>query len=259
MKFQLATVATAILFVVAAFAAGAIPRRRPDRRRHRWRHRRRLHPRHGARRPQPRKPDPGSRWPSWRSSSWSGSCSSASAPCWWRPRRAPSPSSSPSSCRTSPSPSSRAPSSTPCAGPGNPRMIAVTLVSLALSLADSPQHEGTPPAAAPARPTGHGRPPRRPSPSTTPPRRARRRRRPTTAPGRRARRRGRRHGGGHDESLGAVMMHHVADGYVIEHPGVCARRAFAWNCEWDLADLRRRPPTTRRAPGPARSSSAGST
>jgi F-type H+-transporting ATPase subunit a len=41
------------------------------------------------------------------------------------------------------------------------------------------------------------------------------------------------HGGGHDESLGAVMMHHVADGYVIEHPGVC-RGGFAWNCETDL-------------------------
>ena len=31
----------------------------------------------------------------------------------------------------------------------------------------------------------------------------------------------RRHGGGHDESLGAVMMHHVTDGYVVEYPGVC--------------------------------------
>jgi F-type H+-transporting ATPase subunit a len=41
------------------------------------------------------------------------------------------------------------------------------------------------------------------------------------------------HGGGHDESLGAVMMHHVADGYVIEHPGVCDG-GFRWNCELDL-------------------------
>jgi F-type H+-transporting ATPase subunit a len=41
------------------------------------------------------------------------------------------------------------------------------------------------------------------------------------------------HGGGHDESLGAVMMHHVADGYVIEYPGVC-HGGFAWNCELDL-------------------------
>jgi F-type H+-transporting ATPase subunit a len=41
------------------------------------------------------------------------------------------------------------------------------------------------------------------------------------------------HGGGHDESLGAVMMHHVTDGYVIEHPGIC-HGGFAWNCELDL-------------------------
>lgn len=41
------------------------------------------------------------------------------------------------------------------------------------------------------------------------------------------------HGGGHDLSLGAVMMHHVTDGYVIEHPGVC-EGGFRWNCEWDL-------------------------
>jgi F-type H+-transporting ATPase subunit a len=41
------------------------------------------------------------------------------------------------------------------------------------------------------------------------------------------------HGGGHDESLGAVMMHHVADGPIIEYPGVC-HGGFAWNCEWDL-------------------------
>jgi F-type H+-transporting ATPase subunit a len=43
------------------------------------------------------------------------------------------------------------------------------------------------------------------------------------------------HGGGHDESLGAVMMHHVADGYVIEHPGVCGG-GFNWTCEWDLRE-----------------------
>jgi F-type H+-transporting ATPase subunit a len=43
------------------------------------------------------------------------------------------------------------------------------------------------------------------------------------------------HGGGHDESLGAVMMHHVADGYVIEYPGVC-HGGFAWNCEWNLRE-----------------------
>ena len=46
------------------------------------------------------------------------------------------------------------------------------------------------------------------------------------------------HGGGHDESLGAVMMHHVTDNYVIEHPGVCEKhgvRGFSWSCEWDLS------------------------
>jgi F-type H+-transporting ATPase subunit a len=43
-------------------------------------------------------------------------------------------------------------------------------------------------------------------------------------------------GGGHDESLGAVMMHHVADGYVLEHPGVC-HGGFAWNCETDLKEV----------------------
>ncbi len=51
-------------------------------------------------------------------------------------------------------------------------------------------------------------------------------------------------GGGHDESLGVVMMHHVADGYVIEHPGYCARPEdsadqgpkLRWNCEWRLKE-----------------------
>jgi F-type H+-transporting ATPase subunit a len=43
------------------------------------------------------------------------------------------------------------------------------------------------------------------------------------------------HEGGHDESLGAVMMHHVTDGYVIEHPGYC-NGGLAWNCEWDLRE-----------------------
>jgi len=41
------------------------------------------------------------------------------------------------------------------------------------------------------------------------------------------------HEGGHDESLGAVMMHHVADGSVIEYPGYC-HGELSWNCEWDL-------------------------
>ena len=43
------------------------------------------------------------------------------------------------------------------------------------------------------------------------------------------------HGGGHDTSLGTVMMHHVADGKVIEFPGYC-HGAFAFNCELDLAE-----------------------
>jgi len=41
------------------------------------------------------------------------------------------------------------------------------------------------------------------------------------------------HGGGHKADLGTVMMHHVADGYVIEFPGYC-EGALAFNCEWDL-------------------------
>jgi F-type H+-transporting ATPase subunit a len=44
------------------------------------------------------------------------------------------------------------------------------------------------------------------------------------------------HGGGHDTSLGAVMMHHVANGYLIEYPGVC-HGGFAWNCEIDLKEV----------------------
>jgi F-type H+-transporting ATPase subunit a len=42
------------------------------------------------------------------------------------------------------------------------------------------------------------------------------------------------HGEKHD--LGTVMMHHVADGYVIEFPGVC-HGGFAWNCEVDLKEV----------------------
>jgi F-type H+-transporting ATPase subunit a len=41
------------------------------------------------------------------------------------------------------------------------------------------------------------------------------------------------HGGGHDESLGGVMMHHVANGQTIEYPGRC-EGGFRWNCEVDL-------------------------
>jgi len=41
----------------------------------------------------------------------------------------------------------------------------------------------------------------------------------------------------HDESLGAVMMHHVADGYVLELPGLCQKHGepgFHWDCDLDL-------------------------
>jgi F-type H+-transporting ATPase subunit a len=44
------------------------------------------------------------------------------------------------------------------------------------------------------------------------------------------------HEAGHDESLGAVMMHHVADGHVIEHPGLC-HGGFSWTCELNLDAL----------------------
>jgi F-type H+-transporting ATPase subunit a len=40
---------------------------------------------------------------------------------------------------------------------------------------------------------------------------------------------------GHPQDLGSVMMHHVADGYVIEFPGRC-QGGFAWNCEWNLKE-----------------------
>jgi F-type H+-transporting ATPase subunit a len=53
--------------------------------------------------------------------------------------------------------------------------------------------------------------------------------------------------GGHDESLGAVMMHHVADGRIIEHPGFC-HGGFSWTCEVDLDALFG---TTRDASGHA--------
>jgi F-type H+-transporting ATPase subunit a len=45
------------------------------------------------------------------------------------------------------------------------------------------------------------------------------------------------HEAGHDESLGAVMMHHVADGHVIEFPGFCGgpfAGGFSWMCHLDL-------------------------
>ena len=59
------------------------------------------------------------------------------------------------------------------------------------------------------------------------------------------------HGGGHDESLGAVMMHHVADGYVLEFPGVCG--GFRWDCKLDLNHVfgtTRDPATGKALSGP---------
>jgi F-type H+-transporting ATPase subunit a len=44
------------------------------------------------------------------------------------------------------------------------------------------------------------------------------------------------HGGGHEASLPETMMHHVANGYVIEFPGVC-NGGFHWNCELDMVEL----------------------
>jgi F-type H+-transporting ATPase subunit a len=42
------------------------------------------------------------------------------------------------------------------------------------------------------------------------------------------------HGDGHGETLPEVMMHHVANGYVIELPGLCD--GFHWNCKIDLQE-----------------------
>jgi F-type H+-transporting ATPase subunit a len=57
------------------------------------------------------------------------------------------------------------------------------------------------------------------------------------------------HEAGHDESLGAVMMHHVADGHVLEFPGYC-HGGLSWTCELDLDALFG---TTRDASGHATS------
>ncbi|BDG03493.1 F0F1 ATP synthase subunit A [Anaeromyxobacter oryzae] len=40
----------------------------------------------------------------------------------------------------------------------------------------------------------------------------------------------------HDESIGAVMLHHVSDNYVLEYPGVC-HGGFRWNCEVDMREV----------------------
>jgi F-type H+-transporting ATPase subunit a len=44
------------------------------------------------------------------------------------------------------------------------------------------------------------------------------------------------HGGGHgNATLPEVMLHHVANGYVLEVPGFC--EGWHWNCEIDLREL----------------------
>jgi F-type H+-transporting ATPase subunit a len=90
-------------------------------------------------------------------------------------------------------------------------MIATTLVSLALGLTLGQ-----------AQPEGH---PARPAEATT-----------AEAVAGAAHEAGAEHGEGHhDESLGGVMMHHVADGYEVEYPGIC-HGGFAWDCTWDLKE-----------------------
>jgi F-type H+-transporting ATPase subunit a len=48
---------------------------------------------------------------------------------------------------------------------------------------------------------------------------------------------------GHEDDIGSVMLHHVSDSHVIEHPGVCTLKdthtgeevhGFHWNCELEL-------------------------
>ncbi len=57
-------------------------------------------------------------------------------------------------------------------------------------------------------------------------------------------------GGGQEETLPEAMMHHVANGYVLEVPGFCD--GFHWNCELDLGEIfgRHVDPVTHRASGP---------
>jgi len=43
------------------------------------------------------------------------------------------------------------------------------------------------------------------------------------------------HAGGHEASLPETMMHHVANGYVLEVPGYC--NGLHWNCEIELDHL----------------------
>jgi F-type H+-transporting ATPase subunit a len=41
---------------------------------------------------------------------------------------------------------------------------------------------------------------------------------------------------GHKTDIGAVMLHHVADGYVLELPGIC-EGGLRWDCEVDLHEV----------------------
>jgi len=106
-------------------------------------------------------------------------------------------------------------------------MIASTLVSLALSLAVSQHAPAADPHAPAAQPADHG--------AAVEQHAAPAEHGAAHAEAGHGEAAGGHGGGKHDESLGAVMMHHVADGYVIEHPGVC-HGGFAWNCEWDLRE-----------------------
>ncbi len=103
-------------------------------------------------------------------------------------------------------------------------MIAQTLLSLALSLTLA-QHEG---AAAPA--PGHDAAVEQ---HAAPAAEGHAATEAHAAVGEHGAAAGEHAGAAHDTSLGGVMMHHVADGYVLEHPGVC-HGGFAWNCETDL-------------------------
>jgi F-type H+-transporting ATPase subunit a len=121
--------------------------------------------------------------------------------------------------------------------------MTATLLTLALSLslAQHAGQEAAPPAAhALPAPAGHASP----SPDVATPAEGHGEVEAQGAAGEHGAAAGEHGGAKHDESLGAVMMHHVADGYVIEHPGYCASEEAAdaaerasrlrWNCELDL-------------------------
>ncbi len=107
-------------------------------------------------------------------------------------------------------------------------MIAQTLLSLALSLTLA-QHEGAAPAAADhgAAVEQHAAPVEQHGATAA---------EGHATAGEHGAAAGEHGGAEHDTSLGGVMMHHVSDGYVIEHPGICDG-GFAWNCETDLRKI----------------------